>query len=57
MVVNQTWLKGVKQYAIDKNPIESSELKVNGQTYQQQKIGNISKYLIEGYFVEQEGYS
>ena len=41
-------VKAAKQYAIDKNPIESSELKVNGKTYQQQRIGNISKYLIEG---------
>ena len=41
-------VKAAKQYAIDQNPIESSELKVNGKTYQQQRIGNISKYLIEG---------
>ena len=35
-------IKAAKQYAIDKNPIESSELKVNGKTYQQQKIGKIN---------------
>ena len=44
-------VKSAKQYAIDKNPIESSELKVNGKVYQQQKIGNISKFIVEGYDV------
>ena len=42
-------VKAAKQYAIDKNPIESSELKVNGKVYQQQKIGNISKFIVENY--------